>query len=85
MIPAGSVRLVRRNVPIDGGTVAAISAIESSLITPGPLGMLDTNPRAAAPSSTAMRASSIELMQQILTRVMSSSLELRTTLEMFGQ
>ena len=46
----------------------AISAICSSLITPGPLGIAETNPSADAPASIAMRASATELMQQIFTR-----------------
>jgi len=50
------------------GTVAAISAISSSEITPGPLGMLETKPSDDAPHSTASAASSTLLMQQIFTR-----------------
>lgn len=53
-----------------GGTVAAISAISVSLMTPGPLGMLETKPSADAPDSTARAASSTLLMQQIFTRGM---------------
>ena len=49
-----------------GGTERMISAIESSSITPGPLGMADTRPSADAPLDTARCASSIEAMQQIL-------------------
>jgi len=51
-----------------GGTVAAISAIRSSLITPGPLGMCETRPNAEAPHSMASAASSTLEMQQIFTR-----------------
>jgi len=51
-----------------GGTVAAISAICSSLITPGPLGMRETRPSAEAPHSMASAASSTPEMQQIFTR-----------------
>src|SRR5713101_6396249 len=61
-------REVRRNVPIAGGTVAAISAIRSSLMTPGPLGMCETRPSADAPHSMARAASSTLPMQQIFTR-----------------
>src|ERR1035441_551503 len=53
---------------MEGGTVAAMLAISSSLITPGPLGICDTRPRADAPISTARAASSTLAMQQILTR-----------------
>jgi hypothetical protein len=38
-------------------------------MTPAPLGISETKPRADAPRRTAKRASSVELMQQILTRV----------------
>ena len=51
-----------------GGTVAAISAICSSRITPGPLGIAETRPNADAPQAIASAASSTLLMQQILTR-----------------
>src|SRR5438477_3926714 len=68
MIESISCLLVRRNVAMGGGTVAAISAICSSLMTPGPLGMAETNPSADAPAAMAMRASSTELMQQTFTR-----------------
>ena len=61
-------REVSRNVPMAGGTVAAISAICSSLITPGPLGIRETRPKADAPASTAIAASSTLAMQQIFTR-----------------
>ena len=47
---------------------AAISAICSSEITPGPLGMAETRPSAAAPWSMAILASSAFEIQQILTR-----------------
>src|SRR5450432_1094205 len=63
-----SCSLVNRNDATDGGIVAAICAIASSAITPGPLGMLETRPRADAPYWTANRASSMLLMQQILMR-----------------
>ncbi len=51
-----------------GGTVAAISAIRSSLMTPGPLGICETRPSADAPHSMARAASSTLPMQQIFTR-----------------
>jgi hypothetical protein len=51
-----------------GGTIAAISAMVSSAMTPGPLGMAETNPNAAAPWRIAICASAALLMQQILTR-----------------
>ena len=38
---------VRRNVATPGGTVAAIRVMVSSSMTPGPLGMAETSPRAA--------------------------------------
>jgi hypothetical protein len=50
------------------GTVAAISVMVSSEITPGPLGMVETSPIADAPWRTAMAASVTLLMQQIFTR-----------------
>jgi hypothetical protein len=68
MISATRCREVSKKVPIAGGTVAAISAIRSSLIGPGPLGIFETNPSAEAPHSTANAASSILAMQQIFTR-----------------
>jgi len=40
----------------------------SSGMTPGPLGMSDTRPSAAAPAATAARASAALRMQQTLTR-----------------
>jgi hypothetical protein len=49
MISAELVRLVRRNVATGGGTLAAISVIRSSEITPGPLGISETKPSADAP------------------------------------
>src|ERR1035438_5006359 len=61
-------RAVNRNVPMAGGTVAAISAIRLSLMTPGPLGMSETRPSADAPHSMARAASSTLPMQQIFTR-----------------
>jgi hypothetical protein len=74
MISWGSVRLVRRNLAIAGGTVAAISAISGSGMIPGPLGISETSPSAVAPRRMARRASSIERMQQIFTRVIAMTL-----------
>src|SRR6266852_3649804 len=68
MMPATLCREVRRNVPIGGGTVAAISAMSSSSMTPGPLGMLETRPSADDPHLIARAASSTLPMQQIFTR-----------------
>jgi hypothetical protein len=59
---------VSRNVAMGGGTTAVMRSMTASSITPGPLGMCDTNPTAAAPDAIASRASSGDLMQQILTR-----------------
>ena len=44
MIEAASCKQVSRNELTPGGTVAAISAIKSSGIGPGPLGIADTKP-----------------------------------------
>jgi hypothetical protein len=68
MMSATLCREVSKNVPMAGGTVAAISAIRSSLMTPGPLGMVETRPSADAPHSMARAASSTLPMQQIFTR-----------------
>jgi hypothetical protein len=68
MISGTDCREVRRNVPMAGGTVAAIFAIRSSLITPGPLGIVETKPRADAPHSIASAASSTLAMQQTFNR-----------------
>jgi hypothetical protein len=51
-----------------GGTPRAISAIVPSGITPGPLGIAETKPTAAAPATIAACASQGEAMQQTLTR-----------------
>src|SRR5690349_11756185 len=59
---------VNRNELTPGGIVAAISAINSSGIGPGPLGMADTNPTAEAPCSIAIHASSTLAIQQTLIR-----------------
>ena len=48
-----------------------ISAMRSSEIGPGPLGIAETNPSAEAPYRIAISASSKLLMQQIFTRVLT--------------
>jgi hypothetical protein len=68
MISALEVREVKRNVATGGGTIPAISAIRSSEMTPGPLGISDTNPRAEAPAAIAAVASEDDEMQHIFTR-----------------
>jgi hypothetical protein len=68
MIESTSCKHVSRNELTPGGIVAAISAIRSSGIGPGPLGIADTSPTADAPASIAIHASSIVAMQQIFTR-----------------
>src|SRR6185436_4491498 len=68
MIEAASCKHVSRNELTPGGTIAAISAIRSSGIGPGPLGIADTKPIAFAPASIAIHASSMLAMQQIFTR-----------------
>src|ERR1043165_2331325 len=68
---------VRRNVAMGGGTAAAISAMRSHGITPGPLGISETRPSADAPASMARRASSTEAMQQTLIRTPPSYLPSR--------
>jgi hypothetical protein len=55
-------------VAIGGGTVAAIRAMASSEMTPGPLGMAETSPTAEAPQAIACAASTGDLIQQIFTR-----------------
>lgn len=59
---------VNRNELTPGGICAAISAIRSSAIGPGPLGIADTSPSADAPCSIASQASSMLAIQQIFTR-----------------
>src|SRR5262245_10572686 len=68
MFGPDSVRLVSRNVPMNFGTVATMAVMSSSGITPGQLGICDTNPSADAPWATARLASAGEPMQQILMR-----------------
>jgi hypothetical protein len=65
MISAAEVSLVSKKVAIGGGTDFEISAIRSSEITPGPLGIRATNPKADAPYSMAVLASDNEEIQQI--------------------
>ena len=67
-IASVSWRLVSRKVATAGGVDAAISAMVSSAITPGPLGMADTRPSAEAPARMAVQASSRLAMQQTFTR-----------------
>src|SRR5882762_376581 len=67
MMASTSCSLVSRNEATGGGTLAAIAAICCSEITPGPLGIFDTNPSAAAPCPTASLASVRLEMQQIFT------------------
>jgi hypothetical protein len=64
---------VRRKVATAGGTMAAISDIRSSEMTPGPLGISETNPSADAPYRIASHASSTLDMQQILTLGLSKA------------
>jgi hypothetical protein len=52
------VSLVSKKVPIGGGMVFAIFLINSSVIGPGPLGILATRPIAEAPYPIAVFASS---------------------------
>src|SRR5689334_21846030 len=68
MIAATFCSQVNRNELTPGGIVAAISAISSSAIGPGPLGIADTNPTAEAPCSIASHASATLAIQQIFTR-----------------
>jgi hypothetical protein len=66
MITSGECSPVSRKVETGGGTLAAIRRIVSSEMTPGPLGMAETSPKAEAPQAMANRASASDLMQQIL-------------------
>src|SRR5687768_16438336 len=68
MIASASSWHVSKNELTPGGIVAAISAISSSGIGPGPLGIADTSPTADAPCSMASHASSTLGMQQIFIR-----------------
>src|SRR2546428_7024051 len=68
MIDTTSWLHVSKNDPIAGGMAAAISAIRSSGMGPGPLGISETRPMAEATCSIAIHASSTLAMQQILTR-----------------
>lgn len=69
MIASALVSQLSRNVSTESATAATISAINSSSIGPGPLGMRDTSPIADAPSSMAVLASSTLAIQQIFTLV----------------
>src|ERR1700719_2159327 len=68
MMAAASRIEVSRTVAIGGGTTAVMRAMAASSITPGPLGMDETRPKAEAPYAMASRASAGDLMQQIFTR-----------------
>jgi hypothetical protein len=68
MIASASCSHVNRKELTPGGICAAISAISSSGIGPGPLGMAETSPTADAPCSIASHASATLAMQQIFTR-----------------
>src|SRR6476646_9394017 len=57
------------NVGTPSGTVAMISRARDSSIGPGPLGIRITKPNASAPASSAIAASPMLAMQQILMRV----------------
>jgi len=67
MMASTSCSQVSKKDAIGGGILHAISAICSSDITPGPLGILDTSPSAAAPYWIASCASGRLAMQQIFT------------------
>jgi hypothetical protein len=69
MMEGASCLLVSRNVETAGGTLEAMRLMVSSAITPGPLGISETNPTADAPQRIAIQASSTLLIQQILTLV----------------
>src|SRR5205814_7904934 len=66
MIGSAFVSQVRRNVPIVGGTVSAISRMRASGMGPGPLGMRETSSIADAPNRTASSASRTDATQQTL-------------------
>src|SRR5512138_2647207 len=68
MIDRTSCLHVSKNDETPGGTTFAISAIRSSSIGPGPLGISDTNPIADAPFSIASHASATLAIQHIFTR-----------------
>ncbi|HEY4932965.1 MAG TPA: hypothetical protein VII23_15450, partial [Terriglobales bacterium] len=57
MIASASVSHVSKKEATSGGIAATISEINSSEITPGPLGILDTSPNAQAPCLIASCAS----------------------------
>jgi len=52
--------LVNKKVAIVGGVEIAMFSISSSEITPGPLGISETNPITDAPLAIAICASSID-------------------------
>jgi len=63
----GSFFEVNRKEEMEGGTILAMFAMVLSGITPGPLGISETNPKADAPYRMASHASLTLPMQQILT------------------
>jgi hypothetical protein len=63
----GSCFEVNRKEETEGGTILAMSAMVLSGITPGPLGISETNPKADASCRMASHASLTLPMQQILT------------------
>jgi len=67
MISFAEVALVNKKVSTGGGINLAMQKICSFDITPGPLGIGPTSPRAETPSSIAVFASSAFDMQQIFT------------------
>jgi len=76
MIERLSCLLVRRNEEIAGGIAAAMHAMRSSDMTPGPLGISETRPSADAPYWIAVLASSTLAIQQILTLGLTAILKL---------
>jgi hypothetical protein len=66
MMSEAFLSLVSRKVAMGGGICFDICEMSSSAITPGPLGILPTSPRASAPCFMARKASSKLLIQQIL-------------------
>jgi hypothetical protein len=63
----GSCFEVNRKEETEGGTILVMFAMVLSEITPGPLGISETNPKADAPYRMASLASLTLEMQQILT------------------
>jgi hypothetical protein len=67
MTASEDVSQVSMKEAMGGGMARAICNMRSSGIGPGPLGIRATRPRADAPASMAIPASSSDEMQQILT------------------